>query len=190
MADKEELLKEYKKLAKRADQRLIRLEALAHEEHYHGATSYAYARAMRDIHTWSGEGANRFNTKAPESSQQLQAKINDIKQFLEADTSTKSGITKVYKRRADTTNKKYGTNFNWQDLANFYESESNKKLAKKYGSKTVVRAIGVIKDIKGNIEKIQWAVEHNKKLGTKSEVVKDITQRLIEQGYTYDMLFK
>ena len=85
----------YHRIAKVADQRLVRLEKLEGQEGYGNALQWAYKRAMSDIETWSGEGASRFNTKAPANANQLKAKINDIKTFLGSESSTKSGITEV-----------------------------------------------------------------------------------------------
>lgn len=135
----------YRRIAKVADQRLVRLEKLAGQAGYGNADQWAYKKAMRDISTWSGDAATRFNTKPPENIKQLQAKINDIKSFLGAPSSTKSGITKVYQSRANTINDKYGTNFSTGDLENLFSSSFWKKVdAKKIDSDTVMKAIGYI----------------------------------------------
>ena len=149
----------YKQIAKRADQRLVELEKLSKQEGYKEVTKYAYRKAMYDIKRWSGESAKmRFNRKAPESTRSLLSKIHDIEDFLNSVSSTKKGINKVYKSRADTLNKKFGTKFTWQKLANFAESKTFEKLSKKYGSKTVMNIIATVQnfdvdDIKsGNVK--------------------------------------
>lgn len=175
-----ELLAEYKRLAKRADQRLVRLEQLAQQEHYKGVLTYSYARAMRDIKAWSGEEATRFNLKAPGRIDQLQAKIRDIEHFLNAPTSSKSGITKVYKERTSTVNKLYSTNFKWQDLAKYYESAESQKMAEQYGSKTLVRSLGAIRRIANNPDEIAEVIAGNHKAANDSEInnmVVDILQQ-------------
>lgn len=135
----------YRRIAKVADQRLVRLERLADQSGYGNADQWAYKKAMRDIVTWSGDSASRFNTKPPENIKQLQAKINDIKSFLGAPSSTKSGITKVYQTRANTINEKYSTNFSIGDIENLFSSSFWKKVdAKKIDSDTVMKAIGYI----------------------------------------------
>lgn len=151
MADRTELLREYRKLAKRADQRIVRLEKYAEEDNFKTATKWAYARAMRDIKQWGGEEATRFNTTPPDSITQLQAKINDIKEFLEKPTSTKMGIIKVYKQKADSINKEYGTNFTWEELGEFFESGTADKIEGVKGSKTMLKAIGVIQKTDKNV---------------------------------------
>lgn len=132
----------YHRLAKVADQRLVRLERLANEEGYENAWKWAYNSAQNDIKRW-GLG-KRFNTAAPKNANQTKAKINDIKAFLGAKTSTKQGITSVYKKRADTFNKKYGTNFSWEDLADYYGKEKNKQIERYMASEVANRAIAVI----------------------------------------------
>ena len=138
----ESLAHYYKRLAKVADQRLVRLEKLSQKHGFEGASKWAYNRAQKDIARW-GEGS-RFNTKAPANTNSLKAKINDIKAFLGSATSTKAGITDVYEQRANTINQTYGTNFTWQDIAKFYGKQKNVALDAKYGSKTVAMAIGII----------------------------------------------
>ena len=131
---------QYKKLARKADSRLRAIESYAQQTHYKGIERYAYARAMRDIELWSGSGKKRFDTKPPDTLEGIRAKVNDIKTFLESPTSTKAGVTDIYKKRADTINKEYGTNFTWQELADYYTSTSHEKAAELYGSSTELLA--------------------------------------------------
>ena len=145
-----ELLSEYRKLAKRADQRIVRLEKLSTQKDFRQVKQWAYKRAVTDALEW---GANpdkpRFNIKPPAHKSQLQAKIQDIKNSLEKPTSTRSGIVDVYQRKADTLNEKYkeyGLNLNWSDVGTFFESTLYKKLSKKYSSGTVIKAIATIKN--------------------------------------------
>lgn len=200
MAKYDDLLKEYRSLAKKADQRLVRLEKYSEQEHYKGVKKYSYARAMHDIEKYSGEGAARFNTKPPENTNQLQAKINDIKHFLESVTSTKKGITSVYEKRAKSINEGYTdskgvwhegyhTGLTWEDFATFYESDLYKKLDSQYGSATLVKSLGVLKSI-GNIKPkdIEKILEENKKVSD-DEVVDEITKSLLKQGITSKDLF-
>jgi len=172
-----QLLKEYRRLAKRADQRLVRLEAYQHDKGFKTATRWAYAKALNDIKKWSGENAKRFNVKPPENTTSLKAKIQDIKNFIESPTSTKRGIEKVYKKKADTINRKYGTDFDWEDLANYYLSGTAEKLNEQYGSKTVLRAIASIqKTEKSEIEAIKESKSKHLKLQDKivDKVVNEI----------------
>ena len=97
-----------------------------------------------------GDNAKRFNV-APKrlasgefSEKNMKMQIAVMKKFLLSPTSQKSTIIKSYKNRANTINKKYGTDFTWQELANFFDSEMDKKLDLQYGSKVKMKAIGMI----------------------------------------------
>lgn len=137
----------YRRLAKVADQRLVRLEELSKVEGYGNATQWAYKRAIHDIETWSGEGATRFNTKPPKDVRSLKAKINDIKTFIGSESSTKSGISATYKQRVNTINERYGTSYQVDDLQKIFNSKLWKKMeAKNYSSDQILTAIGYIKD--------------------------------------------
>lgn len=179
MADYNELLKEYRKLAKRADQRLVRLESYKYDKGFKTATKWAYSKAMRDIKTWSGDNAKRFNTKAPETIQGLKAKIQDIKNFLDAPSSTKKGIIKVYKKKADTINKKYGTSFTWESLAKYFLSGTAEKLDAAYGSKTALKSIAEIqKHEKSEIKAIQES--DSKHLQVDDDIVEGVIDSILD----------
>lgn len=135
----------YTRLAKMADQRMVRLEELAKKEGYENVLKYAYEAALRDIASYGGASKKmRFNTKPPEDPRAFREKIMDMRRFLSSPTSSKAGIDETYGARAKTINAKYGTNYSWQDLADFFASGDADKLFKEYGSKTVMKAIGVI----------------------------------------------
>lgn len=134
----------YRRIAKVADQRLVRLEQNAAKEGK-DVNKWAYKRAMADISRWN-EGAKRFNTKPPSDKRSLQAKINDIQAFLGMETSTKSGIKEVYERRLESLNKNNGTNFRIDDLMDLFDSALWKNMEHKYTSDEVLKAIGFIHD--------------------------------------------
>lgn len=142
----ESLERYYRRLAKSADQRLVRLEKYSNDKYFKTATDWAYSSAMRDIHTWNGQAASRFNTAPPSDPEKLVAKINDIKKFLSSPTSTKSGIKNTYIKKANTINERYGTDFTWDQLASYYDKKINEKWDAKFGSKTALIAIGRINE--------------------------------------------
>ena len=99
--NREEIEKEYNRLAKKADARLRALESYQHEKNFKTATKWAYAKAMRDIKSWGGR--KRFQTSAKNlSDTELKMKIKDIENFLKSPTSTKRGSINNYKKRVDT----------------------------------------------------------------------------------------
>lgn len=148
------LLSKYNKLAKKADRRMRNLEKLSQEQGFQNVTKYAYARAKRDIEAWTPPGTKdklpRWQRNAPADTRTLKAKMKDIESFLKAPTSTKRGILDVYKKRVDTINKRYGTSFTWQDLAEYFDTGLKDK-TDKYGSKTVLLAIGRIQKSKEKV---------------------------------------
>lgn len=185
----------FRALAKQADQRLVRLEKYAGQPNYGNLLDYAYSNAMYDIRALTGDSnATRFNripakTKSGAYNQQnLHAKINAVKRFLESPTSTKRGITKVYKQRADTINKRYGTNMTWQEMAAYYSSSAAQKIENEYkASKSVVRALGALRRIGDDPEQIEKAIAGDIKVSNDA-VVNEIAVSLLQQGYTYSEL--
>ena len=179
----ESLEKYYRRLAKVADQRLVRLEGYAHDEHYKNVLSWAYAGARDSIERWSGPDAARFNTAPPEDRRQLMSKIKDIKHFLESATSTKQGIIEVYKKRAEKFNKTNNSDFTWEDLATFFERKGNELLDTSYGSKTKFKAIAVIKGIDPGMikEAIEKESAAHLKLSNDDEVNAQV-RKFIEQN--------
>lgn len=173
----DDLVKVYRTLAKTADQRLVRLESYEHDENFKNATKWAYARAERDIKQWSGEDAKRFNTAPPASRSSLLAKIEDIKTFLESPTSTKKGIKDIMVKRADTLNEKFGTNFKWDTVGKYFESELASSMDKKLASKTAMKVLGKIqKDKKKILQQIEEADRKDQKVPDKmvDEIIDDL----------------
>ena len=184
---------EYKQLAKKVDQRLVRLEALSHEQHFGGVLEFAYKSAIRDIKSWGGD--RRFNTAPPVKLTELQAKIADMEKFKESETSTKSKILGVYKKRADTINKRYakefGVKFTWQDIANYYEDKDSRRQDVKLSSKTEVRALAALKKLsmnKNDIKDIQDSNEKIKRITGCDKILAHEVQRLMKQGLDYKKL--
>lgn len=159
------LMSEYRTLAKRADERLRKLEIGAkNEQKYANVLKYAYSNAMDDIRRFSGADAKRFNVKPPNDTQRLQAKINAMRRFLESPTSTTTGIKRIYEKRVNTINEKYGTNFTWEGLKEYFDSELSKKLDKKYDSGSSLINIG---NIQKHEEEIKTALQEHKPIHIK-----------------------
>lgn len=140
-SDYNDLVSLYRTVAKAADTRLERLEKLTQEENFKIADKWAYARAIRDIEEWSGEGVTRFNRKPPATKTLIEMKIEDIKTFLLRPSSTKAGIKQVYIKKAETINKNYGTDFKWNEVGTFFESESWKNIDSEFDSDTALKAV-------------------------------------------------
>lgn len=128
--ESEDLESYYKRIAATANKRLQRAEKYAENpsDMFSGMTKYAYASAMKDIQKLRGEDRTRFDRTAPKSKQKLKSEIEAIEKFLASPTSTKRGVTEVYKKRADTLNKNMGLTgsdkLTWEDMYSYWEKEA------------------------------------------------------------------
>lgn len=192
---------EYREKAKKADQRLVRLEALSYEEHFEGVLKFSYAGAMLDIERWGGD--KRFNTAPPTKLTELQAKISDIDKFMGKVSSNKRDIMKFYKARAETFNKgrvdksgevyggfgkEFGVEFTWEDIANYYEDRKGQREAVKLASNTEVRVLATIKrlhedELKQNDDVVNRLQENKIRLQT-GEYANDSEKKAIENEIT------
>lgn len=147
--NKTSLIDEYKKLARKADDRLRALEKLSQQPNFKNVKNFAYKNAMRDIQYWGG--TNRYGkgkrSYADLSYRQLNAKIRDIKNFLyKSSTSTKTDIIKLYQKRADTLNDKLrldgSERLTWDEWADFWRSDLYQEMMKFFkDSDTVVDVV-------------------------------------------------
>ena len=162
-------LKEYNKLAKKADRRMRELERFSRDPKFESILNYAYRTAVKDITSWTPPDKRtalyqydkdtlinvpakpRWQRNAPMDTNSLKAKIKDIEKFLKKPTSTMTGTVNIYKKRTETINKKYGTSFTWEQLADYFETGLADKASDMFGSKTVLQAIGVIQKNKKQV---------------------------------------
>lgn len=150
---KQQLIREYKKKAAAADKALYRLEKLAQDVNFKGVKTWAYARAMKDIEKWRGEGAKRFGQTPPRTIQGIRAKMRDIETFMSSPTSGKRKILEIYKKRAATYKERYGIEADWQTMAVFFVREYHTSLFKEYGSKTAMKILGKISQNENKIKR-------------------------------------
>lgn len=155
----ESIEKWYDRIADTADTRLRKMEKLAmSNKKFATAPQWAYARAMKDIKKWGGK--SRFSSNMPTTKRQLMAKISDIRTFLNAPTSSKKSIEKIYDKRLATfasteVNAKgkggYGVSFTWESMAKYYETGIAQKWNQTFGSKTALMVIGELQKNKDKI---------------------------------------
>lgn len=143
----------YRQIAKAADARLLKLERLSKKKGYGNVLQFAYRVAQYDITAMFGEDVKRFNRKQPDDLRTIYKNIRNVLHFLSLPSSTRSGIDATYSKRAETINKKYGTNVDWVTIANLFQSTLYKKLSSKYASKTALRAIGLLQQKEPDIVK-------------------------------------
>lgn len=150
----QKLKKEYVKLAKRADQRLVRLERrfkTAPE-----LEGMAYRRAVFDIFKLTGIGGYpRFNRAIPKDIKHLKRALKNVERFLGAVTSTWKGYQrKDVQTRVDTLNLKYNANFSAEDLQRLGSSGLIDRFKDKGGSETGMKALGFIQRKKGELKRL------------------------------------
>ena len=194
--DRKSLEKEYRKLAKRADQRLVRLEGYRHDKGFEHITSYAYSSAMKDIRKYSGEDANRFNTKPPASDRDLLRKIADIKKFLDAPSSTKKGVVNIYKKRAETLNKNkdiWGDregNLTWEDYASIFDVMDTQGRDSKFEYNMVIRSAGIMKEYKITKDNVDESLNKLVRTEDIDVIEKQTIKALNANGLTLDKLIR
>lgn len=202
---KKQLIKEYKQLARIADMRLRALEKLAAREEtdasgevyrpYKGALEFAYRRAEVDTSKWAKSSGKvldkpRFKIALPETATkaQIKARINDIENFLEMETSTKSGIDANFRQIAQTMSDKYGTPVDWFDMRLYYELEINKKFDELFGSGDALKVVGqIIKDqheIMRDIEKYKESIVYiDPETDKRNTVVEDEIRKALDENF-------
>lgn len=163
-----------RKLAKRANQRLVRLERYSKRKGLSKILSYAYQGAQQYISTNLGGTRYKEHVKLydiSDGSKQLSGqdlykanvqiqrqRIKAMEEFLSADTSTlgqaragvkTQGIAAIYDKRTQTINDryltKYGVNMSENDLKRFFESKKQAKLEQLVSSSMMFVVASVIK---------------------------------------------
>lgn len=159
------LKKKYVKLAKRADQRLVRLERrfkTAPE-----LEGMAYKRAVFDIFKLTGIGGMpRFNRAIPKDLKHLRRALKNVERFLGAVTSTWKGYQrKDLQKRVNTLNQKYDTNYSAEDLQRLGSSGLIDRFKNKGGSDTGMKALGFVQRKKEDLKRlVDKARKQHKKL--------------------------
>ena len=165
---------------------------------FKGIKEFAYRVAMKDIRSWSGEGAKRFNTEAPLTDKgkldirKLQAKISDIEKFLESPTSTYKGVVKIYQKRADSLNKQFfgegEKGFTWQEWSNFWDKVGSDYFDRNFDYRAVSKLLYQEKkyNIKGDEAKER--IDELQREGDIDKVEARQLERLSDLGLSYSDL--
>ena len=191
----QDLIKEYNRLATAIDKRQERLRNLSKQKSFEHVKEWAYAKAEKLVRSWYGPDAKSFRRKPPMKNGKvdtglLTRRIKEMQDIMQLKSGTKTGILKTYKQRANTLNDKYGTDFKWTDLADFFESGEFEKNRKDYGSDTYTTAIGVLQE---NEKEILKAIKQKKDMNLKieDEKVKETVEDIISRyGKKFTDLYK
>lgn len=158
------LQKEARKLAKRANQRMVRIERLSESaDVYSEVKEFSYDVAQKNIRNLYGKTGERLRfTESPKleteisdgtrylegadlyraNVQMLREKVKAMKTFLASKTSTKTGVDIVLDKRTNTINtaekfgglEKLGLSYSKDELKRFFENKKQEKLQKAVGS--------------------------------------------------------
>lgn len=161
--------------SKTANQRLRELEKQNLQK-----GSVAYQFVLRDEYdnksyiSHTGKGEVKFVTALTgKTEKELNEELASLEKFLNASTSTRTGIKQVMERQYNQYKEKTGTNPTFEDFSAIYSSASVQNLLSIYGSDTIVRLqkrFGEKAITKDNIEdiisKISYIDENgNRQLG-------------------------
>lgn len=210
----EKLATEARMLAKRANQRMVRLERYSERQGMGGIKEYAYKKAKEYIQHNLGLGKSgkpRFKENVKlydindgtsnlsgadlyKANVQIQRRrIKAMQEFLESESSVlgtaKYGITRIYDKRTQTINEKflskYGLQLSENDLKRFFESKKQSKLAQIVGSDQMFAVASILK--KNNLTKNKRELEKFLKSNLKLDDINDIDGIRSRKGESFDM---
>lgn len=196
----------YRRLAKQANQRMVRIEDAAqaglqayNERIASGSPNITNAEIFRNITKYSYE---KIQYKAKElkggikseampgyeyrgfrfsetllkdlTDKQVDRRIEMLKEFLHAPTSTIADVKTIYKKTARTFNKDYGTKFTWETFAKYYESG----LADKFKKREEIGSDGGLEVI-ATLQKLPKEVIEN--LENVDEVIKTVDDEILQE---------
>lgn len=119
--EQQKLFEELKKLAKRANQRIVRLEREFGKETW-ATKKLRNKLAIEPLQAWTTSGRIKVNKSM--TVLQLQKTIKATEQFLESQTSTIGGVKKVRKEQIKKIQERFDIKdreFTYEDAENFYD---------------------------------------------------------------------
>lgn len=189
------MLSEYTKEAKKADQRLVRIEKAGKTD------TETYRYTLNDIESLGGGVVNketgeikmRFNQAALKTPKAIKKALKQVKKFNSKQTSTLKGISLADKRRIATFEQNYGIKFkNGDEIKKFFDSGIMEKMMSKnaFASKTAVKAIGTAKrtwkEVKKSLEDSNKVVRYTDKKKAKmyNKYIADLQAAKQKKGET------
>ena len=111
-----ELFNELKKLGKRANQRIVRLERLTGAKETFAVKQLADYLSSMQVNGWTKTGRVRYNPNMTES--QMIAIIKAVKDFLENETSRVAPVKKIKKEVEESL----GFEVGYEDISTIYQA--------------------------------------------------------------------
>ena len=166
-----DLMRDFLRLAGRADQRLRSLEKS-------GRTgSAAYRSAQKSISTFS-EG-KRFRANIPQGGRELRARYRQVEKFLREETSTIRGEKRVRERVGRSIEERYGLELTGDQISALFQGALWHKLNQKYGSDTAMKIVGALQRSEGDKKALYEDLARQNVFLSSSE--KSLTTRYINQ---------
>lgn len=103
--EQQKLFNELKKLSKRANQRIVRLEREFGKDTW-ATRIFKDKLEVEPLQAWTSSGRVKVNKRM--TIEQLEATIKATKEFLNKPTSTRRGIKKARKKGIETLRRRYG----------------------------------------------------------------------------------
>lgn len=149
------LLREFRMLVSKANSRIDRLFKAGKTD------SFAYRRAMFAIERQTGQWLKmpkegkppHFTSANPKNKNVLRARFNEVQEFLNAETSTLSGVKRLEKTATATIKDRYGLDLSVDQLEIVFEGALWEKLNTEFGSKTAIAILSAVQRNNGSISK-------------------------------------
>lgn len=167
------------RLAKTANQRLRSLEKAGLQN---ASNAYRYIEKLhfdKDSATATdAQGRMKFNTNFRGLTyQEVQHRIGEITRFLEAQTSTVSGVNAKYKKGFVTYRERYGADISYAEFTDLMRNDTMKRLKSQFSSAVINR---IIDHMKATGETVKQAMDRFKDVDIENSDMSEFEEILDE----------
>ena len=176
---KRELSQIASKMASTANKRL---RALEEKGLANASNAYRYIEKLhfdKDSATATdAQGRMKFNTNFRGLTyQEVQHRIGEITRFLEAQTSTVSGVNAKYKRGFETYRERYGADISYAEFTDLMRNDTMKRLKGQFSSAVINR---IIDHMKATGETAKQAMDRFKDVDIENSDIEEFEEILDE----------
>lgn len=167
------------KLAKTANQRLRSLEKAGLQN---ASNAYRYIEKLHfdkdNATATDSKGRMKFNTNYRGLTyQQIQHNIGEITRFLEAQTSTISGVNTKYRKGFETYRERYGADISYAEFTDLMRNDTMKRLKSQFSSSVINR---IINHMKATGETVKQAMDRFKDVDIENSDMSEFEEILDE----------
>lgn len=167
------------KLAKTANQRLRSLEKAGLQN---ASNAYRYIEKLHfdkdNATATDSKGRMKFNTNYRGLTyQQIQHNIGEITRFLEAQTSTVSGVNTKYRKGFETYRERYGADISYAEFTDLMRNDTMKRLKGQFSSSVINR---IIDHMKATGETVKQAMDRFKDVDIENSDMSEFEEILNE----------